>query len=210
MSRGGCPRRLSRSAQSTAENALKEGIKLNQRLLAEVVPVTVRIADIIVDRFQAGGRLFFLGNGGSAAQAQHCAAEFVVRFKRQRRPLPAIALTSDTSVLTAMANDFGFEQVFARQVEALVEPEDVLVALSTSGASANVLEAVEAARQRGAFTIGFTGDRKGPLARLVDIPVEVPSGDTMRIQEAHLLLWHIICDLVDAAVAGDQDGTGNG
>ena len=200
---------MSRSTQSTAENALKDGIEMNQRLLAEFVPVTIRIADIIVDKFQAGGRLFFLGNGGSAAQAQHFAAEFVGRFKRQRRPLPAIALTSDTSVLTAMANDFGFEQVFARQVEALVGPDDVLVALSTSGASANVLKAVDAARQRGAFTVGFTGNRKGPLARLVDLPVEAPSGDTVRIQEAHLLLWHIICDLVDAAATGDQAGTGN-
>ena len=178
-------------------------------MLSGFPPVVIRIADLIVDRFQAGGGLFFLGNGGSAAQAQHFATEFVVRFKRQRRPLPAIALTSDTSVLTSMANDFGFEQVFARQVEALVGPDDVLVALSTSGASVNVLKAVDAARQRGAFTIGFAGNRKGPLAQLVDLPVEVPSSDTMRIQEAHLLLWHIICDLVDAAVAGDQDGTGN-
>ena len=197
------------SAESTAENALKDGIELNQRLLAEFVPVTIRITNLIVERFRNGGKLFFLGNGGSAAQAQHFATEFIVRFKHQRRPLPAVALTSDTSVLTAMANDFDFTKVFARQVEALVRPEDVLVALSTSGTSPNVLEAVRAARIRRATTIGFTGNRKGPLARLVDIAVEVPSSDSQRIQEAHLVLWHIICELVDDTVTGDDSVSGD-
>lgn len=197
------------SDESVVKKALEDGIAVQQRLLAEFVPSVVEIADFLVDKFQRGGRLFLLGNGGSAAEAQHIATEFIVRFNRQRRPLPAIALTSDTSVLTAMGNDFDFSCLFSRQVEALVGCDDVLVALSTSGASANVLEAVRAARKLGATTVGFTGNRKGALAQEVDVAVEVPSADTQRIQEAHLVLWHIICELVDNSMADTRAATSN-
>ena len=174
---------------------------LHQKLMSEFVPKVRELADLVLSTFDKGGRLFFMGNGGSAAEAQHIATEFVVHFKNERRALPVLALTVDTSALTAIGNDFNFDQIFARQVEALVGPEDMVVALSTSGSSTNVLEAVSAAQNIGAITVGFTGNRKGPLVDLVDVPVEVPSGDTQRIQEAHLLLWHIVCELVDIEIA---------
>ena len=187
--------------QLLIENAIEEAIALHQRLLSDFVPRVRELADLVLRTFENGGRLFFMGNGGSAAEAQHIATEFIVRFKHERRALPVLALTADTSVLTAIGNDLDFDQIFARQVEALVAPGDMVVALSTSGVSPNVLEAVRMARKIGATTVGFTGNRKGPLADLVDVPVEVPSGDTQRIQEVHLLLWHIVCELVDVEIA---------
>ena len=191
------------SSQSLAENAIKEGIALHQALLSDFGPQVTHLADLLLETFGRGGRVFLAGNGGSASQAQHIATELVGRFKHKRKSLPAIALTADSTLLTALANDFDFDQVFARQVEALMRPGDLLVALSTSGASPNVLQAVRSARQQGAVTIGFTGSGKGPLNDLVDDLVEVPSVNTQRIQEAHLLLWHIICELVDNAVAAE-------
>ena len=131
--------------QSTVEIAIKDGIDLHQKLLADFVPSVLRLADLVLETFEQGGKLYFLGNGGSAAEAQHIATEFVVRFRRQRRALPVIALTTDTSVMTAIGNDYDFDQLFARQVEALMGPGDLLVALSTSGSSPNVLEAVRMA-----------------------------------------------------------------
>ena len=193
-----------KTAESIVKTAIADSIALNQEMLAAQVPLVLRLSSLIVETFQRGGRVFLLGNGGSAAEAQHIATEFLVHFKHQRRALPVIALTTDTSVLTAAGNDFDFDQIFVRQVEALVGSDDILVALSTSGASTNVLKAVQMARQRGATTVGFTGSRKGALAEMADIPVEVPSGDTQRIQEAHLLLWHIICELVDNAIAEEE------
>lgn len=193
------------SSRAIIESAIHDGIAVHQRLLADFVPKVGELAGLVLETFQRGGRVFFLGNGGSAAEAQHIATEFLVRFKHRRRALPVIALTTDTSALTAIGNDLDFDQIFARQVEALVGPDDMVVALSTSGSSPNVLEAVRRARDRGATTVGFTGNRKGPLVDLVDVLVEVPSADTQRIQEGHLLLWHIVCELVDTAVA-DQAG----
>ena len=194
--------------QSTVESSIKDGIDLHQKLLADFVPKVMEIADLVLETFEQGGKLFFLGNGGSAAEAQHIATEFVVRFRRQRRALPVIALTTDTSVMTAIGNDFDFDRVFARQVEALMGPGDLLVALSTSGSSPNILEAVKMARQRGAKSVGFTGNRRGQLTELVDVVLEAPSGDTQRIQEAHLLLWHIICDLVETTVVDQEQSNG--
>ncbi len=182
-------------------DALEEAIAVHREMLAGSVTRVIEVADLLVDRFGRGGRLYLVGNGGSAAEAQHIATEFIVRFQREREPLPAMALTSDPAVLTAMGNDFEFETIFSRQVRALAGPDDVLVALSTSGASANVLKAVRAAGDAGATTVGFTGNRRGELTGLVDVCVEVPSADTQRIQEAHLVLWHVICDLVDRAFA---------
>ena len=189
------------TAEGVVRAALEDAIAVHQELLATSASRATEVADLLVQRFRRGGRLFLVGNGGSAAEAQHIATEFIVRFKREREPLPTVALTADPAVITALGNDFDFETIFSRQVRALARPDDVLVALSTSGASANVMEAVRAATEMGATTVAFTGNRGGELTRLADVVVEVPSADTQRIQEAHLVLWHIICDLVDTAFA---------
>jgi D-sedoheptulose 7-phosphate isomerase len=156
------------------------------------------IARQIAGVLRGGGKLLLCGNGGSAADAQHVAAEFVGRYRQNRIPLPAIALTTDTSILTAVGNDFDFADVFARQVEALARPGDLVVGISTSGKSPNVLKAVEAARRKGAATLAFTRTGGEPLVSLADLTFAAPSTDTPRVQEAHLLAWHIICDLLEA------------
>jgi D-sedoheptulose 7-phosphate isomerase len=159
---------------------------------------------------RAGGKLLFFGNGGSAADAQHLAAEFVNRFLRDRRALAAVALTTDSSALTSIGNDLGFDQVFARQIEALARPGDLVVALSTSGTSANVLRGVEAARRLGCATVGLTGGSGGRLAKAVDEAFVVPSSETPRIQETHITLGHALCAVVDEILlsAGDPGGVG--
>jgi D-sedoheptulose 7-phosphate isomerase len=161
-----------------------------------VVGVAERYAAVL----KGGGTLYFCGNGGSAADAQHLAAEYVVRYSKNRRPLAAVALTTDTSILTAAANDLGFEQVFARQVEALCGPGDLLVLHSASGKSPNLLAAARAARARGAGTVAFLGAGGGPLASLVDQAIVVPSDATGRIQILHLALEHLIVELVEEAL----------
>jgi D-sedoheptulose 7-phosphate isomerase len=148
-----------------------------------------------------GGKVLLCGNGGSAADAQHIAAELVGRLRRPREGLAAIALTTDTSILTALGNDFGFEEVFARQIGALGKPGDVLVALSTSGKSPNILKAAAVAREREMYVVGLTGSRPTPLTEAVDVCVAVPAEDTMLVQQAHLAILHSICDLVDRAAA---------
>ncbi|MBP2654179.1 MAG: gmhA [Firmicutes bacterium] len=144
-----------------------------------------------------GHTIFFMGNGGSAADSQHLAAEFVGRFQKERRGLPAIALTTDTSILTAVGNDYGFDKVFSRQVEALVRAGDVVVGLSTSGNSPNVVKALEVAKEAGAVTVGMTGRTGGKMADICDLCIKVPADITARIQEAHILIGHIVCELVD-------------
>jgi D-sedoheptulose 7-phosphate isomerase len=157
-------------------------------------------AGACVDALRAGGKILLAGNGGSAADAQHVAAEFVGRFGRERPALAAVALTTDTSILTAIGNDYGYEQLFARQVRALGRPGDVLVVYSTSGRSPNVLAALEAARAGGLATIGFTGNHGGPIRERCDILLEVPSDQTPRIQEGHMVLGHVLCGLVEQAL----------
>ncbi len=159
------------------------------------------IADIIVDSLKSGGKICFFGNGGSAADSQHFAAEFVVRFTRNRRPLPSIAFTTDTSILTAGANDFGYESVFSRQVEALCRPEDVVIGISTSGNSPNVVAGLKAAKSLGVKTIAFTGENAGDCGEFSDIALTVPSPVTARVQECHLIAGHLICDIGEAAFA---------
>ncbi|NDC63874.1 MAG: SIS domain-containing protein [Planctomycetia bacterium] len=149
---------------------------------------------------QAGGKVLFAGNGGSAADAQHMAGEFVNRFMYDRPGLAAIALTTDTSILTAIGNDLGYDRIFARQVQALGRPGDVFIGYSTSGASANILRGLEAAAVAGLKRIGFTGNRGGAMRRLCDVLVEVPSAETPRIQEGHLVLGHVLCALVERAM----------
>ena len=152
---------------------------------------------MVVSTFEAGNRLFLCGNGGSAADSQHIAAEFMVRYVDLRRPLPAIALTTDTSILTAHTNDFEFRSVFARQIESLGMTGDCLIGFSTSGNSGNIIAAVDAAKKCGIKTIGLTGQDGGQLADEVDILVSVPSKVTARIQEAHILIGHWWCQLAD-------------
>src|SRR3954463_15008322 len=152
---------------------------------------------LVEDTVRAGGTLFFCGNGGSAADAQHMATEYVVRYMRTRRAYPAVALTTDTSLLTAAGNDFGFEHVFSRQIEALANPGDLLIIHSTSGSSPNVLRAAEAARVRGVPVLAFSARDGGPLRDLADHSVIIPTDRTDRAQELHLCIEHIICDLVE-------------
>ena len=164
-----------------------------------------KIATLCQGALQHGRTIFFCGNGGSAADSQHLAAEIVGRFLKERRGMPAVALTTDTSILTAVGNDYGYEQIFARQVQALVRPGDVVVGLSTSGNSPNVVAAVEVAKTMGAVTIGMTGGTGGKLAELCDACLVVPSNVTARIQEAHILVGHIICEILDEVVVNVQE-----
>jgi D-sedoheptulose 7-phosphate isomerase len=154
--------------------------------------------DISVQALKRGNKLLFAGNGGSAADAQHWAGELVSRFYYDRPGLPGIALTTDTSILTAIGNDYGYDYVFARQVEALGQPGDVLYAISTSGNSRNIVRAIEAARAKGVQVIGFTGQGGGQMAELCDLCFRVPSGETPRIQEGHEALGHMLCALIEA------------
>ena len=162
----------------------------------------LRFGELVALTVQRGRTVFFMGNGGSAADSQHLAAELVGRFKQERRGLSAIALTTDTSILTAVGNDFGFDEVFARQVDALVRSGDLVVGLSTSGNSPNVVKALVAARAKGAVTVGMAGRTGGQLAEICDLCLKVPSDITARIQEAHILVGHMVCELVDEEAAG--------
>jgi len=165
-----------------------------------LAPQLVRVAERYVGCLRGGGTLYFCGNGGSAADAQHLATEYVVRYSASRRPLAAVALSTDTSILTAAANDLGYEQIFARQVEAHCGPGDLLILHSTSGKSPNLLVAARTARTRGVGTVAFLGRGGGPLASLVDEAVVVPSDDTGQVQVLHLALEHAVVELVEAAL----------
>ncbi len=173
---------------------------LLERTSRESAGAVVAAAERLVAAFAAGNKVLLCGNGGSAADAQHIAAELVSRFREERRALPAIALTTDSSILTAIANDYAFERVFARQVEALGQPGDVLVGISTSGNSRNVLAAMTAARARDMVCIGFLGNYGGTIGTHCDLAIVVPSADTPRIQEAQIAIGHIVCDLVETSM----------
>ena len=175
--------------------------ELHERLRPEIEGC----ARLIIDTVNRGRKVLICGNGGSAADAQHIAAEFVGRYEAERRGLPAIALTTDTSALTALSNDYGFERVFARQVEALANEGDVLIAISTSGDSPNVIAATMAARSAGCKVIAMTGQKGTKLASLSDMCIKVPSTRTARIQEAHITIAHIWCELLDAELTGTED-----
>ena len=184
-------------ARDLAVKRLRELAQLAE-VSAEALPDAIAAAAMLVRGILAdGGTLFFCGNGGSAADAQHIATEYVVRYMRNRRALPAIALTTDTSLLTAAGNDLGFDQVFSRQVEALVRPGDLLVIHSTSGNSPNVVRAAEAARAKGAKVLVLTARDGGALRPLADISIVVPTDRTDRAQELHLTIQHIICELAE-------------
>jgi D-sedoheptulose 7-phosphate isomerase len=158
--------------------------------LKDIASAVIRAGEIIVNTFRSGNKILICGNGGSAADAQHLAAELVGRFEKERKALPAIALTNDSSILTALGNDYGFETIFSRQVEALGEADDTLVAISTSGNSRNVILAIEAAKSKGLKSVGLLGNDGGKLATCVDMAVTVPHSVTARIQEAHIFIIH--------------------
>jgi D-sedoheptulose 7-phosphate isomerase len=187
--------------ETQARQELLDGVSLRQRAAEELAAPLARAAEVIAGCLHAGGKLLICGNGGSAADAQHYATELVARlYQRERPAMAAIALTTDTSALTALANDYGFEHIFSRQLEALGRPGDVLLALSTSGNSPNVLCAMEEAKRRDIACIAFTGEDGGAMARHADVLLAVPSRNTMRIQEIHLALGHTLCKLVEELV----------
>ena len=175
---------------------------LARRVAAEQAEAIGAIADRYERTLRGGGTLFFAGNGGSAADAQHVATEYVVRYQTNRPAMRAVALTTDTSLLTACANDMGFDEVFARQVEALAEPGDLLVLHSTSGESPNVIRAAQAAKARGVGVVALLGRSGGQLKDIADLALIVPSSETARIQELHLAIEHVICDLVEHRLKG--------
>jgi D-sedoheptulose 7-phosphate isomerase len=180
------------------QESFTESIVLKQRVLQEQGRMVVAAAEMLAEVFKAGGRVLIFGNGGSAADAQHLAAEFVNRFQVERPPLAALALTTDTSILTAVANDYDFREVFAKQVRALGRPGDLAWGISTSGRSANVVAALEAARELGLKTLALSGGGDGgPVAATAESALIVPSRNTPRIQEVHITLGHVLCDLVD-------------
>ena len=183
-----------------AKKTLEAHVDLFQRILNGGIPNIETCAELIYETFESGGKVLICGNGGSAADAQHIAAEFVGRYETERKALAAIALTTDTSALTALANDYNFERIFSRQVEALARPGDLLIAISTSGNSPNVNAAVMAARQIGCRTLGMTGAKGKKLASLCDECLIVPAERTARIQEAHITIAHIWCEIIDAKI----------
>lgn len=176
---------------------IQDSIQVKQSLLATHVPLIQKAAQIIYDALKKGNKVLFFGNGGSASDSQHLAAEFVGRYEKERRGVPAIALTTDTSILTAVANDYGYDRIFERQIEALGQKGDVAYGISTSGNSPNVLLGIQKAKAQGLFTIGLSGRDGGKLHKLADLSLVVPSQKTARIQESHILIGHIICERVD-------------
>jgi D-sedoheptulose 7-phosphate isomerase len=190
---------LSQSDQKNLiENSLKTHIKLFQRILKEEKPNIENCAELIFETLEKGNKILICGNGGSAADAQHIAAEFVGRYETERKALPAIALTTDTSAITALTNDYSFEKVFSRQIEALGKEGDLLIAISTSGNSPNIISAIMTARQIGCKILGMTGAKGKKLASLSDTCLMIPASRTARIQEAHITAAHIWCEIIDA------------
>jgi len=185
-------------------DAVSEHLAIIRRLTTQQSDFE-RAAALLSDCLLRGGKVIWCGNGGSAADAQHLAAELVGRFRRPRSPLASLALTTDSSVLTALANDFGFDQVFERQIDALCQPRDVVVGISTSGDSANVCAALRRAHELDATTIAMTGERGGHLDLFADVCLRVPSTQSARIQEVHILLGHMLCEWIDVAMSLEHE-----
>ena len=181
------------------ESSLNESIRVKNELLSSSVESVIQIANILIESFKAGHSLYLMGNGGSAADAQHIAAEIIGRYKTKRKGLPAIALTTDSSVLTAISNDFGYSSIFERQVEALANPGDILIGISTGGSSINVITALKLAKNIQCKTIGLSGKDGGDFNALCDVNLIAIAEDTPRIQEMHILFGHTICQLIDSA-----------
>ena len=190
--------------RARVREVVAESVTLKNRLAAEQAEDLVAAARMLAQVLKKGGKVLIFGNGGSAADAQHLAAEFVNRFEIERPPLAALALTTDTSILTAVANDYDFREVFAKQVRALGRPGDAALGISTSGASPNVVAGLKAARELGLKTLALSGGDGGPVAAQADLALVVPSRHTPRIQEVHITVGHILCDLVDFILFPDK------
>lgn len=183
--------------ENIIQKRFKESSEVKTRFLKENLSKLLDVIKLISHTFEGGNKLFFFGNGGSAADAQHMAAEFVNRYIMNRPPLPAIALTTDTSILTSVSNDFAFSEVFAKQLRALGKERDVAIGITTTGNSPNIIKAFEVAKEMGMKTVAFTGNDGGAIGKMVDFPLVVPSTSTPRIQEAHILIGHILCEMVE-------------
>ncbi len=194
------------SLETRFREAFTASIELKRRVLAEQGPLVATAAEMLAQVFKAGGRVLLFGNGGSAADAQHLAAEFVNRFQVERPPLAALALTTDTSILTAVGNDYDFREIFAKQVRALGRPGDLAWGISTSGDSANVVAGLVAARDLDLKTLSLSGRDGGPVAAASEVALVVPSGNTPRIQEVHITIGHVLCDLVDYLLFPEKFG----
>ena len=190
------------SSAEEIRRQLEESARVKQNFSDELVRRIAQFAEKSAAALRTGGKIVFFGNGGSAADALHLAAELVVRLRTERPGLAALALTTNPSVLTAAGNDYGFERIFSRQIESLVAHNDILVALSTSGTSPNVIRGLEAGRTRGAYLVAFTGETGGQLASKVDLLLNVPSLDAQRIQECHITIGHIACSLIEQQARG--------
>ena len=184
---------------------IEEHIETAQKLLLQETEI-LAICNACWNAIYKGNKIFLAGNGGSAADAQHIAAELIGRFTTERRALPALALTTDTSVLTSVGNDYGFENIFSRQIEAFAQAEDIFIAISTSGTSKNIIKAVEAAQLKKVKTIGFLGYSGGTLKNMVDLPLVISSNNTARIQEMHILVGHIVCAFIDEKIVNNFNG----
>jgi len=189
------------SSSELIEQTIIEHQQVVEKFRLECSTVIDEMADATVECLRSGGKICFFGNGGSAADSQHFATEFVVRFTRNRGGLPSLAFTTDTSIMTACANDFGYDSIFARQVEAHCQPGDIVVGISTSGGSANVVRGLELARQMSVKTFAFVGENGGKCAEFSDLVLSVPSPVTARVQECHLVAGHLLCDIAEAAFA---------
>lgn len=183
---------------------LKESIETKNQVIKCLVPQIEQAAKLMIEALKTGNKVFFFGNGGSAADAQHLAAELIGRYRKDRRSLPAIALTTDTSIITSISNDYGYEVIFAKQIEGLAKSGDVAVGLSTSGNSRNVIVALEKAKELGCKTIGFLGCDGGRITEIVDTAITVPSRVTARIQESHITIGHIVCGLIENEMFGGK------
>jgi D-sedoheptulose 7-phosphate isomerase len=185
--------------KNTIRSIMESSIAVKQQAIAANLDAAEKIAQACIRCLKDGGTLFFFGNGGSAADSQHVAAEFIGRFQKERRALAAMALTTDTSVLTSLANDYSYDIVFARQLEALGKKGDVAFGISTSGKSPNVLKAFVVAKEKGLVTVAFTGKDSGPAGAAADLSIVVPSAVTARVQESHIAFFHAICEVVESA-----------
>lgn len=188
--------------QEIIKNELKESIEVKNQVMKNLVPQIEKAARAMIEALKTGNKIIFFGNGGSAADSQHLAAEIVGRYRKDRKSLPAIALTTDTSIITAVSNDYGFETVFARQIEGLAKPGDVAFGISTSGNSRNVIEGLEKAKEMACKTIGLLGCDGGRIAEVTDISIIVPCHITPRIQESHITIGHILCQLIEQEIFG--------
>ncbi len=193
--------------EKNVRDILNESIRVKKKIVDDpsLLSQISQISSLIVEAYRKEKKVLLFGNGGSAADAQHIAGELVNRLHLERDALAAIALTTDSSVLTSIANDYDYSRIFARQVEALANKGDVVIGISTSGSSSNIIEAIRVAKEKGAKTVGFTGKEGGKLAELVDFLISVPSDETPRVQESHITILHIICCLVERELFGDEN-----